>query len=158
MEILVEFRPWPRLAVKGLKRQLHCHFIQVWQRQSCNDEKNLPKSVLHVQSFCFACIIKPVSLFIFLVSFVVLVALSSLSSVTTENNSWYVTILPEKLKKPTLWWKTGDEIDPCFSFFRLLLFFFLSFWLQISFTFILSDYVGFPSLTYMYTITSKGRN
>ena len=33
---------------------------------------------------------------------------------------------PEKLKKPTLWWKTGDEIDRCFSFFRLLLFFFLS--------------------------------
>ena len=50
-------------------------------------KKICPKSVLHVQSFCFAYIIKPVSLFIFLVSFVVLVALSSLSSVTTENNS-----------------------------------------------------------------------
>ena len=74
-EKFVEFCPWPHLAVKGLKR---CHFIQVWQRQSCNDEKNLLKSVLHVQTFCFAYITKPVSLFIFLVSFVVLVALSSL--------------------------------------------------------------------------------
>ena len=48
------------------------------------------------------------------------------SNVTTQNNSWYATISPEKLKNPTFWWKTVDEIDRCFSFFRLLLFFFLS--------------------------------
>ena len=30
------------------------------------------------------------------------------SSVTTQNYSWYATILPEK---PTIWWKTRDEID-----------------------------------------------
>ena len=144
------------LAVKGLKRQLHCHFIQVWQRQSCNDEKNLPKSVLHVQSFCFACIIKPVSLFIFLVSFVVLVVLSSLIA------SLRKTILDMRLfclknsKNRHFDGKWEMKSHFCFSFFRLLLFFLLSFWLQISFTFILSDYVGFPSLTY--TITSKGRN
>ena len=52
--IFVEFFSWPHLAVKELKRQSHCHFSQVWQRQSCNDERNLPKSALLVQRFCLA--------------------------------------------------------------------------------------------------------
>ena len=100
--------------------------------------------------FALLIFIKPVSLFIFLVSFVILGVVSSLVASLRKKILDMRLFCLKNWKKKRCFdgkWEMGDEIDPCFSFFRLLLFFFLSFWLQISFTFILSDYVGFPSLT-----------
>ena len=62
-------------------------------------QKNPPKIALHVKSFCFA---------YFLVSVVIVVALSSARSVTTQNNSWHAKISTEKLM---IWWKSRVEID-----------------------------------------------
>ena len=38
-----------------MRWQSHCHFNQVWQHQfAVTAKKKQPKSVLHIQSFCFA--------------------------------------------------------------------------------------------------------
>ena len=61
----------------SVHRLKHCHFNQVMRTlKSCNDKKNLPKSVLYFQSFCFAYFVVPV---------VGIVALSSLAGLPRKN-------------------------------------------------------------------------
>ena len=113
-EMFVEFCPWPHLAVKRLSHNRIAISVK-FDNVSCATTKEIGQKVCCTFRV-FALLVKPVSLFTFLAS-----------NVTTQNNSWYATIFAWKTeKKPTLWWKTGDEIDRCFSFFRLLLFFLLS--------------------------------
>ena len=55
------------------KRRSHCHLNQVWQRKFMQwRQRNLPKKVLHFQSFCFANFFIPVVVVIALSLLVVL--------------------------------------------------------------------------------------
>ena len=90
----------------------HCYSNQVWHFQSMLvvrwTQINLPKSVLHIQSFCF-CLL---NLLLFRCShFCCHFGCAELiSSFTIQNNSWFAMISPENL---TIWWKMCVEINVC---------------------------------------------
>ena len=81
---------------------IHLRSLSTWNFLHLSKQTVTLGNLLWLETCCFLYV---------LVSFVVVVVArsSSLSSVTTQNNSWYATI---SFEKPTIWWKRATKRRP----------------------------------------------
>ena len=90
----LRIQKYPDTSGRGLKVQSHCHFNKVWQRQSCDNGKEICQKVRCTFRWFFPVYQSNLLTAFFIFSFPSSSSwlLELASSVTMQNNSWYTTM------------------------------------------------------------------